>query len=750
MGDRRTTIETLKVVGIYALIGLLYIFFSDRLLALVVDDPEQITQLQTAKGMAYVLATAILLYVLIRRMEHRLHLYDQHYRGIFQANPVPMWIYDLHTLAILEVNRAAESHYGYSRTEFLGLTIKDLRPPKELPELMELLETERHKPREANVSGPWRHCRKDGSLIWVDIHAHPIDYEGRQAELVVALDVTANMEARDSLRMSAAVFDNSHEGIMVSDSDNRIVTVNPAFEKITGYSQEDVVGNDPSILSSGRQDKAFYQRLWQSLEHDGHWQGEIWNCRKDGTVFPEHMSISTIKNKRGKIKNYIAIFSDRTAEKEAEARIEFLAHFDPLTNLPNRSTLLEVFEHMISTADEQLEELTVMALDLDRFKNINDGFGYEVGNRLLMEMADRLKTLMDNLSGSVYRQSGDEFFVLINGHNIQQVTHVAKNILTCVSKPFTADNQEVSFTASLGIAMYPRNGRSPEQLLQCADSAVTLAKSGGRNTFRFYDESSHTRSLEYMKIENGLRNAVNNNELLLYFQPIFDAQTQKICAVESLIRWPHPEWGMVPPDQFIPIAEESGQIVEIGKWIIRTAFAQALHWYQEFGLAVPLAVNISVVQFRRADDLHNLLAELLSASSLPPHLICLEITESIAMEDNAFTKQTIDRLHALGVTIAIDDFGSGYSSLNYLKRLSVDKLKIDQGFVIDMGEDPRDIAILRSVVELAHSLGFRTVAEGVETAEQYEQLRDIGCDEIQGYHFARPMTAEDCEALLRA
>lgn len=748
MGDRLTNIETLKVVGVYALIGILYIFFSDRLLALFVDDPAQITQLQTVKGMAYVLATAFLLYLLILRMEHRLHRHDQRYSSIFQTNPVPMWIYDLDTLTILQVNKAAERQYGYSRQEFLGMTIKELRPPEEVPALLEQLDSERQSERQANVTGPWRHRRKDGSLIWVTIQAHPVEFEGHAGEMVVALDITANVEARDSLRMSAAVFDNSHEGIMVSDADNRIVMVNPAFEKITGYSRDEVIGQNPSMLSSGKQDQAFYQQLWLSLEHEDHWQGEIWNRHKDGSIFPEYLSISTIKDRSGKIRNYIAIFSDRTAEKEAEARINFLARFDPLTNLPNRSSLLDDFERMMSAADDQAEELTVMALDLDRFKNINDGFGYQVGNRLLTEIAHRLKTQMDELSGSVYRQSGDEFFLLVSGHDIKKITRIAKNILACVSKPFVADDQEVSFTASMGIAMFPLNGREPEQLLERADSAVSLAKRAGRNTFRFYDDSSHTRSLEYMRIENGLRNAIGNNELSLHFQPLFDANSRHICAFESLVRWTHPEWGMVPPDQFIPVAEESGQIVEIGKWILRTAFEQAQSWQRDFELAVPLAVNISVVQFRRADDLYNLLVELFAASSLPPALICLEITESIAMEDNTFTKDAIDRLHALGISIAIDDFGSGYSSLNYLKQLRVDKVKIDQGFVRDMGEDPRDVAILRSAIDMAHSLGFRTVAEGVETLEQYEQLREIGCDEIQGYYFARPMPANECETLL--
>lgn len=625
---RRSNVAVLKVVGIYTVLAAFWILFSDSLLGLFVDRPEQMTILQSIKGVGFVLATSGLLYLLIVRMERHL------------------------------------------------------------------------------------------------------------------------LEAHDALQLNSEVLANTQEGVMVTDADNRIVLVNRAFERITGYGRREVLGENPSLLSSGRQPTDFYRSLWAQLQAEGYWQGEVLNRRKSGEVFPEHLSISTIRDHAGAVKYYIGVFTDATKEKQAHERIDFLAHYDPLTGLPNRSLFKRRLEETIATSARTGEEFTVLMLDLDRFKLLNDGMGYETGNQLLQEIARRLVDLCAERD-TVARQSGDEFTLLLPGRDIQQAAHFADQILEAVSLPFVTGDDEVSFTCSIGIARYPGDGYGAEQLLRAADSALSLTKSGGRNGYRFHDADSQARSLDYMQLEHGLRLAVANDELLLYFQPQYDSRSEAVTGVEALIRWQHPERGLVSPGTFIPVAEESGQIVAIGGWVLERAVDQIREW-QEAGLTpVPVSINLSVVHFR----LPSLIPEVrnaLETRDVDPSLLCLEITESVAMADSEYTLETIEALQELGVSLAIDDFGSGYSSFNYLRRLRVQKLKIDQGFVRDVARDERDRAIVQSIITLAHSLGFTTIAEGVETADQLEILRAMGCDEIQGYFFARPMPAAELGKLLPA
>lgn len=747
MDNKRTLAEALQVVFIYAGLATLYIFFSDALLAVFINESARATRVaQTVKGIAFVLCTASLLYLLIRRMEKRLQSYDERYRGIFLANPLPTWIYCRETLKILLVNKAAEVNYGYSHSEFLKLSIDDLRPPTEPPRFCHEIENARPSSEEHLHRGVWQHCKQNGELMWVDVTSHALEYEGRAAELVVAKDITRDVEADEMLRLNAEVFDNSQEGIMVCDKNNCLIQVNRAFETITGYSREEIIGKSPSTLNSGRQDTFFYEQMWSSLQSEGKWQGELWNRHKDGHVYPERLSVSTIKDKDGHIDKVIGVFWDASAEKDAEARIDFLAHYDPLTNLPNRSLLMKAIRETISTGKSTRTELAILMLDLDRFKHVNDGLGFETGNKLLHKISRRLTNAVGD-GDTVYRLGGDEFALLLPGRDIQQAAHIADQILTAVRKPFEAQDHQISFTTSIGIAHYPQNGSDPDLLVQRAESALYRVKNAGRNTYEFFDESSQSQSLESLKIENGLRNAIENNELTLHYQPQYDAATRKISGFEALIRWQHPEWGMISPGEFIPVAEESGQIIPLGEWIIETAVTQARTWQRDHGLLVPVAINISVIQFRR-EDFYDQIVSVLERSQLPPELLCLEITESVAMAGTDLSVRLIDRLHDIGVNIAIDDFGSGYSSLSYLKHMKVEKLKIDQVFVRDLGRDSRDDAIVTSIIHLAHSLGFKTIAEGVETAAQYESLRGMGCNQIQGYYFARPMPTENVTDLL--
>jgi diguanylate cyclase (GGDEF)-like protein/PAS domain S-box-containing protein len=737
----RALVEKLQVVFIYAALAGLWIYFSDHLLSMWTDDPSRLKQLQTLKGIGFVSTTTLLLYFLIRRMQRRMAAFDANYRHLFQSNPLPMWIYNLQSLKIVLVNDAAIAKYGYPRSEFLNLSIKDLRLAEDVPALLREVERTASAEESLTASGPWRHQKKDGTLIWVDISGHKLEHEGQPSELIVARDITANIAAQEILQLNAEVFENSQEGIMVTDKNNRIVMVNRAFTDITGYQASEVLGQTPALLKSGKQSAVFYAGMWRTIREQGRWQGEVWNRRKDGVEYPEHLSISTIRNSEGEIEQFIAVFSDTSAERRAEERIEFLANFDPLTGLPNRQSLEKALADALFGIEHGSDSLGLMVMDLDRFKHINDGFGFETGNRLLIEMAARLVRIAAG-SGSVFRLGGDEFAIMLPGSSAADATRIAEVILQEISQPFDAQGQQVSFTTSLGIAYFPVDGSTPAELLQKADSALSRAKAAGRNNAQFYDESTQTQSLEFLQIESGLRQAIQNGELKLYYQPQCDLKTRQLCGLEALVRWQHPQWGLVSPARFIPVAEQSGQIMALGHWIIREAVAQISAWQRDGLLSVPVAINISVIQFRQ-DELYTQISDALNEYGVAPQSLCVEITESVAMAGSELGVQTIARMHDLGISIAIDDFGSGFSSLSYLKRLKVDKLKIDQSFVRDLVDDPSDHAIVQSIIYLAQKMRFRTIAEGVETEEQLTMLRDMGCEEVQGFYFARPMPADE-------
>ncbi len=554
------------------------------------------------------------------------------------------------------------------------------------------------------------------------------------------------LEAHDALQLDAEVLANMQEGVMVTDADNRLVMVNRSFERITGYRASEVLGQNPAILNSGQQPTSFYQSLWARLESEGYWQGEVLNRRKSGEVYPERLSISTILDSHGRLSHYIGIFTDTTDEQQARERIEFLAHYDTLTHLPNRSLLARHIEEAIPIADRSGNGFILLTLDLDRFKLINDGFGYGAGNALLQEIARRLRSLTGD-GDVVARQNSDEFTLLLRGRDIRQASHIAGHILDTVSRPFHTGTEEVSFTCSIGIARYPDDGHDPEQLLRAAASALTLAKKEGRNSYRFHDSDSQASSLHYMQLEHGLRHAAGNNELLLYYQPQVDCRSGNLTGAEALIRWQHPELGLVSPGQFVPVAEESGQIIAIGNWVLQEVVGQLHAWQKAGQRPVTVSINLSVAHFRLSSLVKDVRTAL-EASQVDPSFLCLEITESVAMADTEYTLDTIQALQELGICLALDDFGSGYSSFNYLRRLTVQKLKIDRGFIQDLVQSNRDLAIVQSIITLAHSLGFVTIAEGVETPAQLESLRGMGCDQIQGYLFAQPMPAQEFQQWL--
>lgn len=563
----------------------------------------------------------------------------------------------------------------------------------------------------------------------------------------VLLQCAHTMLSEVERRLSSTVFDNSSDAIMVSDRHNRIISVNTAFCEITGYTREDVLGKDPKMLSAGRQPHEFYLELWNSLREAGKWNGEIWNRRKTGELYPEWLSISTVRNNQGEITHYVGIFSDITERKQAEERVRHLAHYDALTDLPNRTLFHDRLQQALIQAQRGHEQVAVMFIDLDRFKVINDTLGHSVGDLLLQAVAHRLTNCVRQ-GDTVCRQGGDEFVILLPEiGRAEDAALVAQKILDSVSQPFFLDGHELHISSSIGISFFPSDGGTVEALMKNADVAMYRAKDLGRNNFQFYLSDMNARSFEKLALENNLRHALAHDELELYYQPLVDAGDGKLIGAEALLRWHHPELGLLHPAQFIPLAEETGMIVPIGEWVLRSACTQAQAWLKQGHAPLRMSVNLSARQFRQL-DLAGSVRKILDETGFAAHSLELEVTESTLMQNIEENVMTLKDLKSMGIGIAVDDFGTGYSSLNYLKRLPIDTLKIDRSFVGDVTVNRDDAAIVNAIISLARSLALRVVAEGVENQEQQAFLEDHHCDEMQGYHFSHPLPAPQFVELL--
>lgn len=548
-------------------------------------------------------------------------------------------------------------------------------------------------------------------------------------------------QAQAELKRYATVFTNAREGMVITDDQARIVAVNPAFTEITGYSLGEVTGNTPAVLSSGRQDRDYYRKMWQDLLERGQWQGEIWNRRKGGDIYPEWLSIAAVRDGEGQTTHYIGIFSDVTERKEAEARIHHLAHHDALTGLPNRLLMQDRLGQAIREAKRCGSQVGILFMDLDRFKWINDTLGHDAGDHLLRTITQRcLKVLRE--SDTLARLGGDEFVAILPGlHQAQDAGLVARKLLHAITQPCMLGSHELSVTCSIGIAVYPNDGATDSLLLRNADAAMYRAKSEGRNGYQFYSTDMNSTRLGELLLEHQLRGALEREELCLFYQPKVDARDGSLCSCEALLRWRHAEKGLLTPDRFLHAAEESGLIVPIGEWVIREACRQIRRWLDEGREPVRVAVNLSGQQFAN-QHIVQLVREALEEQRLPPELLELELTETILMRDIERTMRTLAELCELGVSLAIDDFGTGYSSLAYLRQFQVHTLKIDRSFVNDIEAGAEEAKIASAVIGLAHSLGLRVVAEGVETPVQHAFLARHACDYLQGYLFGKPEPAE--------
>jgi diguanylate cyclase (GGDEF)-like protein/PAS domain S-box-containing protein len=580
--------------------------------------------------------------------------------------------------------------------------------------------------------------------------ASPNDYDIAIIELAANLTALAIERKRAELQLQllAKVFEHGSEVIMITDARARLVRVNQAFTAVTGYTEAEALGRNPAMLSSGRHGADFFRQMWDCIDRDGHWSGEVWNRRKDGSLYPEWLSISVLYDPRGAVSNYVAIATDITQRKAAEERIRQLADFDALTGLPNRRLLQDRINTLLQHARRHQQPLALLFLDLDRFKNVNDSLGHHVGDQLLVAVARRLvEALRDE--DTVSRIGGDEFVILCPETDVSGAAHVARKLIAALQARFDVEDNELAISCSIGIATYPGDGDSDQALTRAADTAMYRAKKAGRSTFCYYAAEMQAQTARLLALENALRRALELEQLHLEYQPQLSLTSGQLVGAEALLRWTHPELGAISPAEFIPLAEDSGLIVAIGDWVLRSACRQMRAWL-DAGLALEhVAVNLSVVQFRQP-GLAERVQQVLRDSALDARHLELEVTESVAMNNPQEMAETLGQLQALGVAIAIDDFGTGYSSMAYLKKFRPQRLKIDRSFVRDLVDDGDDRAIVGAIVGLGRSLGFASIAEGVETDEQLEILQRQGCEAVQGYLISRPLPPAALESFARA
>ena len=590
-------------------------------------------------------------------------------------------------------------------------------------------------------NGDWRDILSRGFAVRAP--------DGRALRMIgTHTDITDRKRDEADLRRAAAVFTNTQEAVVITDAVGRVVDINPAFTTITGWTRDETLGASLAFLQSGRHDRAFYAELWRTIAISGHWQGEIWNKRRSGEVFPAWLNVSSVRDESGRVVNHLGTFVDIGPLKQSEARLAHLAHHDPLTDLPNRILLLEELDRAVDRAVTEGGTGAVLFLDLDRFKNVNDSLGHAAGDELLWLVSLRLRRELPE-GAMLARLGGDEFVGLIGdvGDHDGAAT-LAARLIERLDQPFVlADGQEIFISTSIGVSLFPADGVVANELIQHADAALYEAKGAGRATHRFYEEVLTTAAAVRLETEAGLRRALERDEFELHYQPLVSAADGRIRGVEALLRWRDPLNGLIPPDRFIPIAEETGLIIAIGEWVLRDACRQMRAWL-DAGLKLDtLAVNLSAREFQRA-DVPRRIAEVLAETGVPAHCLELEITEGALMDQGSEAERRLAALKQMGVRLAIDDFGTGWSSLAYLRRLPIDKLKIDRSFVNDMPGDPTSVEIASAIISLARNLKLEVLAEGVETRAQFDELVRLGCDMVQGWYFSRALPAADIPAML--
>jgi diguanylate cyclase (GGDEF)-like protein/PAS domain S-box-containing protein len=686
----------------------------------------------------------------VKQAETALKESEERFRAAFEQAGVGMALRTLDARSPwwVRVNQKLCDMLGYTREELLKVSAFDLTPPEDIAVARDYHDRLLRGEITSYVREK-RYVRKDGRIIWVSLALSLVrGVDGRPLNVISVIeDISERKRSEEELRLASEAFAATADGIMITDAAQRIVSINKAFTRITGYAAEEVLGKTPRILRSGRHDESFYRDLWNALTTTGNWQGEVWNRRRSGDAYPELLTISAVRNAAGETSHYVGVFNDISPLKEYEARLKYLAHHDALTGLPTRSLLRDRIEVAISQSARERRRLALLFIDLDRFKLINDSLGHEIGDRLLEAVSVRLRGAL-RVSDTVSRHGGDEFLVLLPAiDSVEDVGRVCEKLVAETSASYHLDRHELIVTASIGIAIYPENGADMDTLLRNADAAMYAAKQAGRSRYQFYSEDMNAQANERLTLEHELRHALERGELYAVYQPQIELATQRVVGVEALIRWDHPKLQTILPERFITVAEESGQIMAIGDWMLRQVCAQQREWQRRGLLDVPISVNVSAIQFRQANfvaTVHDLLQETnVAAADLE-----IEVTESVLMHGAETMITKLQQLSELGVRVAIDDFGTGYSSLSYLRQLPLDRIKIDQSFVRDLPGSADAGVIAQAIASLGRSLGLRVTAEGVEEPAQAEFLRRNACHDAQGFLYCEPLRPAQLEKWL--
>ncbi len=675
--------------------------------------------------------------------EEAMKVSEERYRLLLRHSPVGIFHYDKN-LVITYCNDHFAEMLRIPVERLIGIDMNQLNDQAVLPALTKALEG-----GVGHYEGHYRATFSEANGWTLMTCAPYLDDAGNNVGgICIVQDISERRQAEEELQLAALVYRNSGEGMMVTDDNNCIIAINPAFTKMTGYQEGEAIGRNPSMLASGRHDSVFYQRMWKDLDTTGVWQGEIWNRRKNGDIYAEWLTINTIYHDYGPVYRRVALFSDITEKKKSEELIWQQANYDALTGLPNRRMVHDRLDLEIKKSHREEKPLALMFIDLDRFKEVNDTLGHEIGDELLKDAALRMSACVRE-SDTVGRLGGDEFTVIMGElEDIASVERVAAQILESLSSPFQLRDDKAYISASIGVTLYPDDAKDISTLLKNADQAMYAAKHEGRNRFHYYTPKMQEAADSRMRLTNDLRSALQTQQFRVYYQPIVDLATGHILKAEALVRWQHPDMGLVSPAAFIPIAEESGLIHDIGDWVFRQAAEQVARFRAMVHPDFQISVNMSPVQFREGGRNRLSWFDYLGEIGVPGQGVVIEITESLLMEAKEEIRGQLMAFMAGGMQIALDDFGTGYSSLAYLKKFHIDYLKIDQSFVRTLEPGSSDLALCEAMVEMAHKLGIKVVAEGVENKVQHDLLRQMGCDYGQGYLWSRPVPVEAFEGLL--
>ncbi|WP_169333590.1 bifunctional diguanylate cyclase/phosphodiesterase [Leeia oryzae] len=688
-----------------------------------------------------------------KRSAQALAMSEERYRSLIENAPEAIVVIDVDTGIFTDANPFACDLYNLTRERLLTLSLWDALITPALQLDGQPSKERGHRILEATFSGKpqvfeWLHTTTRNPNLQVEIRLSRMPSLSGNYVRATIVDVTQRKMIEEGLQLASRAIQQSRDGILILDRDFKIISANPAFCQMLATTEDHLIGSIAPMLKG----KDHYQNLLDTIQlhltTHTYWEGEIWTRKENGEMFLELVTLSPIRMDDGGIRNFVCITSDITEQKQHADHIWHLAHHDTVTGLPNRNLLQDRLMQSILQAERNHKKSALLFIDLDRFKNINDTLGHSFGDRLLKHVADRLIGCVRH-ADTVARIGGDEFVIVLSSlDDASGAETSALKIMEALTSTFVIDNMDLHITPSIGIAICPDDGSTVDGLMRNADTAMYFAKDSGRNNYQFFKQSMNTAATERLDMERQLRIAIKQNQFELHYQPQVDLNTGELVGMEALIRWRHPEHGLVSPLRFIPIAEETGLIVPIGEWVLREACRQSKIWQDAGLIKIPVAVNLSARQFLKG-SLVETVSGALAESRLDPDYLELEITESLLMYEVEDTIQLLSELHELGVSLAIDDFGTGYSSLSYLKRFPIDHLKVDRSFVRDVINDPDDASITSAIIAMAHNLKLQVVAEGVETEEQAKFLRQLGCEYAQGFHYSKPLSSEDMTAYMQ-